>query len=238
MYEGKTLALVMPARNEALALPAVLRSVPSEVDRVIVVDNGSTDGTDQVARKHGAEVVTEPRTGYGQACLAGLAALEDNPPYMVAFADADGSDDLSRLPELLRPIVGGRSDLVIGQRVPDEPDALTSQQRFGNWLATRLIRIVWRHNYGDLGPMRAISWAALQELVMSDPDYGWTVEMQVKAVKMGMRIKEQPIPYYRRAAGKSKVSGTLSGSLKAGVKILWVIGREALRNGASPNTAP
>jgi glycosyltransferase involved in cell wall biosynthesis len=216
----------------------VLRLVPSHVDRVIVVDNGSTDGTAQVAKKHGVEVVTEPRAGYGRACLAGLAALEKDPPYMVAFADADGSDDLSRLHELLRPIANGQTDLVIGKRVPREPNALTRQQRFGNWLATRLIRVFWRHSYGDLGPMRAISWAALEKLVMSDPDYGWTVEMQVKAVKMGMRIREHPIPYYRRAAGKSKVSGTLTGTLKAGIKILWIIGREALRDRAFPGITP
>lgn len=228
MYEGKTVALIMPARNEALALPGVLKNVPSLVDRVIVVDNGSTDSTARVAKEHGREVVAEPRLGYGRACLAGLAALRDDPPHMVAFADADGSDDVSRLLDLLDPISTGRVDMALGRRVAEDATALGCHQRFGNWLATRLIYLVWRHDYADLGPMRAISWPALRMLEMSDPDYGWTVEMQVKAVKLGLRVTELPMPYYRRVAGRSKVSGTLTGSLRAGVKILWIIGREAL----------
>jgi hypothetical protein len=224
----------MPARNEAAALPFVFEMVPAEVDRIIVVDNGSTDSTARVARERGGEVVAEQRPGYGRACLAGLAVLEKSPPHVVAFADADGSDDLSRLGDLIDSIARGEADLALGKRVPKDADALSLQQRFGNWLATRLIRLFWKHDYADLGPMRAISWRALRKLRMEDLDYGWTVEMQVKAVKMGLRIREIPLPYYPRAAGRSKVSGTLNGTVRAGIKILWVIGREAARGGKVP----
>jgi len=229
MYLKKTIALLLPARNEAQALPDVLKAVPLEVDRVLVLDNGSTDSTAQVARESGAEVVTEPRAGYGRACLAGMAALKSNPPDVIAFADADGSDDLSCLINLFDPIVRGDMDLALARRLPEEPRALSSQQRFGNWLATRLIHLFWGHDYRDLGPMRAIKWKDLQKLDMRDTDYGWTVEMQLKALISGLRIKEYPTPYKRRTAGCSKVSRNLIGSLQAGIKILWVIGRETLR---------
>ncbi|HOV85979.1 MAG TPA: glycosyltransferase family 2 protein [Syntrophobacteraceae bacterium] len=226
MYEGKTIALVIPARNEALTLPRVLGSVPHEVDRVLVVDNGSTDETSRVARANGAQVVNEPTAGYGRACLAALEVLEQEPPEIVAFADADGSDDLSHLPELVALIAGGKADLALARRSPVEAHALSLQQRFGNWLATRLILLVWGHGYADLGPMRAITWRALQGLGMEDRDYGWTIEMQVRALRMGLRVIEHPVPYLRRKAGRSKVSGSLSGVLRAGTKILWVIARE------------
>ena len=234
MYHGKTVTLLLPARNEALALPLVLKAVPSEVDRVMVLDNGSTDTTAHVARESGAKVVTEPKAGYGRACLAGLAALKASPPDIVAFADADGSDDLSHLHDLIDPVVKGQADLALARRVPIDPGALSRQQRFGNWLATRSIRIFWGHNYRDLGPMRVITWAALSDLQMSDPDYGWTVEMQIRALRAGLRVKEYAIPYRQRAAGRSKVSRTLIGTLRAGVKILWVIGREALQTKPMP----
>ena len=234
MYRCKTVSLVIPARNEALALPAVLKSV--QVDRIVVVDNGSTDDTPRVAKECGAEVVSEPRAGYGRACLAGLAAQEPDPPDIVAFADADGSDDLCRLFELLDPLVDSEAELALAMRIPVESEALSPQQRFGNWLATRLILLFWGHNYKDLGPMRAITWNGLNELGMRDPNFGWTIEMQVKAVQKGLRVKEIPIPYLRRKAGQSKVSGTLTGSLRAGIKILWIIGREIF-NGSGPRKA-
>jgi hypothetical protein len=226
LYLGKTIALIIPARNEALTLPCVLKAVPEEVDRVVVVDNGSTDDTHRVAEKHCAQVVSEPRKGYGRACLAGLSAQEADPPDIVAFADADGSDDLSRLIEFIDLVANEEADLALARRVPVEPKALTHQQRFGNWLATRLIRLFWGHDYKDLGPMRAITWDGLQRLNMADTSYGWTVEMQVKALQKGLRATELPVPYLRRKAGRSKVSGTLVGSLLAGVKILRVIFRE------------
>jgi glycosyltransferase involved in cell wall biosynthesis len=226
LYRGKTVTLVIPARNEAAALPAVLGVVSSIIDGILVVDNGSTDDTGRIVTESGARLVSQPRTGYGLACLAALAALEAKPPDVVAFADADGSDDLSRLPELLDPVVTGRAELVLAWRIPVEPNALSVQQRFGNWLATRLIRIFWGHDYRDLGPMRVIAWSALQRLEMSDPNYGWTVEMQVKALQKGLRVREVPVPYLRRTAGRSKVSGTLAGSFRAGIKILWIICRQ------------
>jgi glycosyltransferase involved in cell wall biosynthesis len=227
MYCGKSIALILPAKNEALALPSVLKDVPSEIDSVLVVDNGSTDNTASAARAGGAVVVSEPAPGYGMACLAGIAILKNNPPDIIAFADADGSDDLTKLCELIAPIAQGEADFVIENRIPVEPQALSHQQRFGNWLAASLIRIFWGYSFSDLGPMRAIRWQSLRALNMSDQNFGWTVEMQIRALKTCLRIQEYPVPYRKRAAGRSKVSRTLRGSVKAGVKILWVIFREA-----------
>lgn len=222
------IALIIPARNEELSLAGVLENVPQLITRVLVVDNGSTDATAQVAARYGAQVVPEAVAGYGRACLAGLAVLRDNPPDLVAFVDADGSDELSRLPGLIAPVAAGEQDLVLGRRMPAEKSALSFQQRFGHWLATWLIRLFWRHRYRDLGPMRVISWAALERLAMTDQAFGWTVEMQVRAIKCGLRVREIEVPYYRRRAGKSKISRTLAGTFRAGSTILWVIGREVL----------
>ena len=228
MTNSRSIALIIPARNEELSLPGVLGNVPSEITRVVVVDNGSTDATAQVAAKYGARVVTEPVAGYGRACLAGLAALRDDPPDLVPFVDADGSDELSRLPDLIAPVAAGEQDLVLGRRVPAERSALSFQQRAGHLLATGLIRLLWKHNYRDLGPMRVISWAALERLAMTDQAFGWTVEMQVRALKHGLRIREMDVPYHSRSAGKSKISRTITGTVKAGITILWVIGREVM----------
>ena len=228
MLGGKKIALIMPARDEALALPAVLNIVPREVDQLVVVDNGSTDATAKIARQHGATVVSERRAGYGMACLAGLAILQGDEPDIVAFADADGSDDLSRLNELIDLLISGEADLVLERRIPSESGALSLQQRFGNWLATTLIRLLWRYRYEDLGPMRAIRWDALNRLQMNDANYGWTVQMQIRALKKGLKIMEHPLPYRRRIAGVSKVSRNLKGTIRAGVKILWVIGSELI----------
>lgn len=228
MYRGKKIALIMPARDEAAALPGVLSAVPREVDQLLVVNNGSTDNTADVARKYGAYVIEEPRPGYGRACLAGLKDLEKNPPDIVAFADADGSDDLSRLFDLIDPLLNEEADFVLGRRIPGESRALSVQQRFGNRLATFLMKLLWGFEYKDLGPMRVIKWASLQTLVMSDQNFGWTIEMQIRALQRGLRIKEIPVQYRRRVAGCSKVSRNLSGSLRAGTKIIWVIFRELL----------
>ena len=213
MYSGNTIALLIPARNEATALPAVLGNIPPLVDSVVVIDNGSTDATARVAESHGAQVVSETNPGYGRACLAGMEALKYNPPDIVAFADADGSDDLSRLSELIDPLVKKYADLVIERRMPAESDALSQQQRFGNWLATTLIRLFWGHAFQDLGPMRAMRWESLQNLDMKDRDFGWTVEMQIKAVKTGLIIIEVPLPYMKRSAGVSKISRTIKGAI-------------------------
>ena len=220
------IALIIPARNEELSLPGVLHNIPPGITRVIVVDNGSTDGTARVAAAYGALVVNEPIAGYGRACLAGLAALQDHPPDIVAFVDADGSDELACLPVLIAPITAGERDFVLGERIPVERKALSFQQRFGHLLATGLIRLIWKHRYHDLGPMRVIRWDALEQLGMTDQDFGWTVEMQVRALKHGLRIQEIRVPYHKRSAGKSKISRTISGTVKAGSTILWTIGRE------------
>ena len=223
------IALIIPARNEELSLPGVLAKLPFGIRRVLVVDNGSTDATAQVAANFGAQVVAEPVAGYGRACLAGLAALRVDPPDLVAFVDADGSDELSRLADLIAPVAAGEQDLVLGRRVPSVRAALSFQQRFGHLLATGLIRLIWKHHYRDLGPMRVVSWAALERLAMTDQAFGWTVEMQVRAVKSGLRIAEIDVPYHPRTAGKSKISRTISGTVKAGSTILWVIGRELVQ---------
>lgn len=194
-----------------------------------MVDNGSMDSTDLVAAEYGAQVVSEPVAGYGRACLAGLAALRNNPPEIVAFVDADGSDELSRLPDLIVPVAAGEQDLVLGWRIPVESKALSFQQRFGHWLATGLIRQFWNHQYHDLGPMRVIRWSSLEKLAMADQAFGWTVEMQIRAIKHGLRIREIAVPYHRRTAGKSKISRTISGTFKAGITILWIVGREMLQ---------
>lgn len=228
MINNSRIALIIPARNEELSLPGVLSRVPHQITQVVVVDNGSTDGTARVAAAYGAVLVTEPVAGYGRACLAGLAALRDDPPDIVAFVDADGSDELACLPVLIAPVASGEQDFVLGERIPATRKALSFQQHFGHLLATGLIRLFWKHRYRDLGPMRVISWDALERLGMTDQDFGWTVEMQVKAIRQRLKIQEIPVPYYQRSAGKSKISRTISGTFKAGSTILWVIGREVV----------
>jgi thiosulfate/3-mercaptopyruvate sulfurtransferase len=223
------IAIIIPARNEELSLPGVLARLPAGIRRVVVVDNGSTDRTAEVAALHGALVVNEPVAGYGRACLAGLSFLRNDPPEIVAFVDADGSDEVSRLPDLIAPVVAGEADLVLGRRLPMDAAALSFQQRFGHILATGLIRLFWKHRFRDLGPMRVIRWTALERLNMTDRGFGWTVEMQVRALKQGLRIREIDVPYHQRTAGKSKISRTVSGTVKAGSTILWVIGRELVQ---------
>jgi glycosyltransferase involved in cell wall biosynthesis len=199
---------------------------------VIVVDNGSTDRTAQVARAHGAQVVHEPHRGYGSACLAGMAALAPD-VTVVAFMDGDGSDDPADLPRLLEPIVRGDADMVLGSRVLGEREtgALTPQQRFGNALATVLLRALHGARYSDLGPFRAIRREALDRLGMRDTSFGWTVEMQIKAARHGLRVQEIPVHYRKRRAGQSKISGTLRGTISAGAKITWTIFRYSFGRG-------
>lgn len=223
--------LLLPARNEEEGLPRVLAELPRElVRRVVVVDNGSTDGTARVAQEAGAIVVREPRPGYGRACLAGLDWLRrHDPPEIVAFLDADHSDRPEELPAIVGPILAGRADLVIGSRVlgEREPGALLPQARFGNWLACRLMRLRFGRTFTDLGPFRAIRWQALERIRMRDRTFGWTVEMQLKALRLGLPVLEVPVSY-RRRIGRSKITGTLSGSLRAGGRILWTILRYSL----------
>jgi glycosyltransferase involved in cell wall biosynthesis len=232
------IGVIMPTRNEAAALPGVLGAILPQVAEVIVVDTASTDGTPDIARRLGARVVAEPRRGYGRACLAGIAALSPDVDT-VLFMDADAADRPEDLPRLLAPIAAGEADLVIGARTLGvEPGALTPQQRFGNALACLLIRMIWGVRYTDLGPFRVIRRDALARLGMRDETWGWTVEMQVRAARLGLRVAEVPVGY-RRRIGTSKISGTLSGTIRAGWKILWVIGAEALgglrsRGGSRP----
>ncbi|PPD27530.1 MAG: UDP-glucose--dolichyl-phosphate glucosyltransferase [Hyphomicrobium sp.] len=228
MKDGKRISVVIPALNEEAAIGRVLAEIPAWVDLVVVADNGSRDRTAAVARKAGAIVVEEPEPGYGAACLAGLEHIAD--ADVVVFLDGDYSDYPEDMTALVGPIIAGRYDMVLGSRILGEREAgaLTPQQHFGNWLATSLIRLIWGARYTDLGPFRAISRTALDRLKMADRNYGWTVEMQVKAAELGFRSLEVPVRY-RRRIGVSKVSGTISGSIKAGIKILSVIGRHALR---------
>ena len=221
------IAVILPAYNEAEALPGVRGELAGAgAVQIIVVDNASSDGTAEVARRGGAEVVSEPRRGYGQACLSGMAALRRE-ITIVVFMDADGSDDPSEMARLVGPIERGEAEMVLGSRVLGEREAgsLTAQQRFGNWLATRLMRVFFRARYTDLGPFRAIQREALERLGMRDTNYGWTIEMQIKAHRAALRVREVPVRYRRRRGGVSKVSGTIRGSLGAGVKILATIAR-------------
>jgi len=222
MLDGLRVRAIIPALNEAASIGEVLADIPRWVDEVVVVDNGSTDNTAQIAAQAGARVVSEPRRGYGQACLTGLAAL--GACDVVVFLDGDYSDHPDQMHRLAEPIVRGEADLVIGSRVLGrrERGALTIQARFGNWLACRLIRLFWKVRYTDLGPFRAVRYTALKQLGMRDRDYGWTVEMQIQAAQHGLRIREVPVSY-RRRIGKSKISGTVSGIIGAGTKILSTI---------------
>lgn len=224
---GRTIGVVIPTRNEARALPAVLAAMPDFVDAVAIGDFRSSDGTPEIGRRAGAIVVNVARPGYGQACLEAIAALP--PVDILVFVDGDAADDLSAMSRLLRPIIDGEAVVALGSRVlgQRERGALTPQQVFGNWLACTLIRLIWDKAFTDLGPFRAITRAAFDQLGMADPNFGWTVEMQIKAARLGLPTIEIPVDY-RRRIGVSKVSGTISGTIKAGIKILWVIGREAL----------
>jgi glycosyltransferase involved in cell wall biosynthesis len=207
----------------------VLREIPSQlVRRIIVADNGSTDRTADVARQEGAEVVYEPERGYGAACLKALAHLAADPPDVVVFLDGDYSDHPDELPSLIDPIASGDADMVIGSRVRGlrERGALSPQQQVGNAIACRALRLLYGVRYTDLGPFRAIRWETLQALGMQDRNYGWTVEMQIKAAQRGIAYREVPVSY-RQRIGVSKVSGTVRGSLSAGAKILWLLGRYA-----------
>lgn len=229
-------AFIIPAFNEEAALAPMLDGLRAALDAngcaiadVIVADNGSTDGTAKVAEEHGARVVSEPRRGYGQACLAGIAALAAG-TEIVIFLDADGSDDPRDLERLLAPLREGRADMVLGSRIAAarESGAFTPQQAFGNWLATRLMRVFFGTRYTDLGPFRAIRKKALHELPMQDTNYGWTIEMQIKAHRRGLRVIEIPVNYRKRMSGESKISGTFTGTVRAGWKILWTIAKYGL----------
>lgn len=230
MYEGHRVGVVIPALNEAEALPTVLAEIPAFVDVVVVADNGSSDGTGAIAEGLGARVVRVPVRGYGRACLAAIAALGSSVDIVV-FLDGDASDRPAEVSRLVSPIAAGAADLVLGSRTRGrrEAGALTPQQIIGNALACRLIHWIWGRQYTDLGPFRAIRRAALVRLGLSDLDYGWTVEMQVRAARHGLAVVEIPVTY-RRRIGRSKVSGTIRGVVGASLKILYVVAREAVQS--------
>ena len=216
-------SIIIPAMNEEQSISLVIDEIPREdVDEVIVVDNGSTDNTAQVARDHGATVVEEKRRGYGAACLKGMASLGST-SEIVVILDGDHSDYPEDLPLLLAPIKNGQADFVIGSRVKGaEKGALQWNQRFGNALACGLIRPLYGFRFTDMGPFRAIRRRSLESLGMRDPTFGWNAEMQVKAIRMGLAITEVPVRY-RKRIGKSKISGTIKGTILAGTKIIGTI---------------
>ena len=229
LFRGHRTALIIPALDEADAIGPVVAAVDrSVVDDLIVVDNGSRDDTIAQARASGATVFQADRRGYGSACQVGIWAAVS--AELLVFLDGDGSDDVREIPKVLAALLDADADLVIGSRVTGgaEPGALTPVQRFGNALTCHLVTALWGAKFTDLGPFRAIRRDALAQLQMADPDFGWTIEMQVKAVQRRLSVIEVPVHRYIRQAGASKVSGTVLGSMRAGKRILGYVLRAKL----------
>ncbi|MGC1630850.1 MAG: glycosyltransferase family 2 protein [Gelidibacter sp.] len=221
-----SIKVIIPAYNEADSIALVINEIPSIVDEVIVINNNSTDKTAEVAQRAGATVFFQPQMGYGNACLKGMqyVATLSKKPDIIVFMDGDYSDYPEELTKIVKPIIEDNLDLVIGARVSrlQEKGSMTPQQHFGNWLATFLMRILFGAKFTDLGPFRAIRYQKLLDLQMQDKTYGWTIEMQLKALKQNLTYIEVPLKYKKRI-GISKVSGTIKGSIFAGVKILgWI----------------
>ena len=228
-----TTLVIIPAFNESRAIGPVIGDIPDGwVDEVVVVNNASTDETKANARAAGATVVDEPQQGYGAACLRGIEYAKTKQPNIVVFLDGDYSDHPDEMLRLVEPIAADETDFMVGSRIrgDTEPGALLPQAQMGNRLACTLMKQIWGAAYTDLGPFRAIRFRDLLALDMQDETFGWTIEMQIKAVEAGLRVEEEPVSY-RRGIGPSKITGTLSGTVKASAKILWTIGRMAATKG-------
>ena len=222
---NRTIDVIIPAHNEEKSIGKVLKDIPLQIVRqVIVVCNCCTDQTARVAQENGAIVLEENRKGYGWACLTGMDYLKSDPPEIVVFLDGDYSDYPEEIPKVIEPILKRNVKLVIGSRVlgKREKGSLTPQQVFGNWLATKLIKIFYGAKFTDLGPFRAMNYESLISLGMADKTYGWTIEMQIKTVKKKYKFEEVAVNYKRRI-GVSKVSGTIKGTILAGIKIIFAV---------------
>lgn len=225
------LGVIVPALDEEIAVGEVIRRCHKATrelaeTRIVVADNGSADRTAQVALSAGADLVIVPERGYGAACLGAIAHLGDWPDVLL-FLDADGSSAPEEIPALLAPILSGQARISLGVRTSDV--AMTQPQRWGTRLAVGLVNLVWRTRYRDMGPFRCVDREAFETMSMEDRTWGWTIEMQIKAAQHGLKVVEVPVSWNARVGGVSKISGTLSGVLRAGVKILWTVGRLAMR---------
>lgn len=221
---------ILPALDEEATIRMVVQGVLPHVDTVVVVDNGSSDATGLRAEEAGADVVREPRRGYGRACLRGVARARELGAEVLVFLDADGSDDPRDIPRVLAPITSGAADLALGCRAANrmEPGSMTVPQRFGNWLAPLLMRWTTGAPYHDMPPMKAFALSAFDGLAVRDEGHGFTIELLLKAHAAGLRIEEVPARCRRRAGGTSKVSGTIRGTLRASAKILGYVTRYAV----------
>ncbi|MCC7454430.1 MAG: glycosyltransferase family 2 protein [Crocinitomix sp.] len=227
MENQPTIVVIIPALNEEDSIGKVVNEIPKDnVLAILVCNNGSSDQTEEVAKKAGAIVLNEPKPGYGWACLKGMDYVSkmEAKPEIIVFIDGDYSDYPAELTNVVAPIIHQQIDLVIGSRAlgAKEKGSMTFPQRFGNWLATRLMRVFYRVRYTDLGPFRAIKYSKLCQLNMQDKTYGWTIEMQLKAAKHKLTYTEVPVNYKKRI-GVSKVSGTIKGTIMAGYKIIFAI---------------
>lgn len=228
--------VIIPAINEEQSIGKVIDDIPrNNVSEIIVIDNGSSDNTIEAAESSGATVLIENNRGYGNACLKGMEHVYKSNPSdndIIVFLDGDYSDYPGEMTKIVEPVIKDDYDMVLGSRILGMKEGLTEegsllpQALFGNWLSTKLIKLIWNYSFTDLGPFRAVKISSLKKMKMADKNYGWTVEMQIKAAKLKMKCKEVPVSY-RKRIGESKVTGTVSGSVKAGVKILWVIFRSA-----------
>ena len=219
------ISIIVPALNEERSIGKVITSLPKIYHQLIIVDNGSTDSTQKIAKKNGAIVLSEKNRGYGNACLKGIRFLKKNPPDIVVFLDGDFSDYPQEIKKIIKPIEQKKVDFVIGSRIKSlrEKGSMTPQQIFGNKLACFLLKLIYGGKFTDLGPFRAIKWNTLMDLNMIDKTYGWTIEMQLKVLRKKISYAEAPVRY-RKRIGNSKISGTLKGSLLAGIKIIgWIV---------------